>query len=326
MREPPFDVVGVGINSVDYVAVVPAFPLPAGPMSKVRLRAYETQCGGQTATAMVACARLGLHAKYVGAVGSDVGGRLVREALSAAGVDVSSLAIHEAATRFAVILIDERTGERAVLWDFDERLKLRDDELPPAALRSARLVHVDDVDARAAIAAARIARAHDRPVTSDIDQVTDETGELVETVSVAIFAEHVPEQLARRLAGPQPRPADARLHGGNGQRGLRESLLALPRLQGQIFVVTLGQRGALALDEDGFHHQPAYRVKAVDTTGAGDVFRAGFIYAFLGGKPVDDQLRYGNAAAAVSCTRRGAMASAPTLEEVEEMLGRRGKI
>jgi sulfofructose kinase len=322
MPDPRFDVVGVGINSVDYVAVAPAFPMPAGPLSKLRLRAYETQCGGQTATAMAACSRLGLRTKYVGAVGADPGGARVREALAHAGVDVSGIVTRDAATRFAVILIDERTGERAVLWDFDERLKLCDEDLPAAALQSARLVHVDDVDINAAIAAARTARARSLPVTSDIDQVTDATAALVEAVSVAIFAEHVPQQLLRRLSG-QP-AADARPGAceSDGQPALREALSALPRRQEQVFIVTLGERGAIALDEDGFHYQPGYRVKAVDTTGAGDVFRAGLIHALLRGKPVDDQLRYGNAAAAVSCTRRGAMASVPSLEEVEQLLGK----
>ena len=75
----------------------------------------------------------------------------------------------------------------------------------------------------------------------------------------------------------------------------------------------------MALDEDGIHYAPAFQVEAVDTTGAGDVFRAGFIYAMLRGWPTDDILRFANAAAAVSCTRLGALGGIPSLEEVEAL-------
>jgi sugar/nucleoside kinase (ribokinase family) len=133
-----FDVVGVGINSVDRVAVLPGFPRPSGPLSKMRLSRYQTQCGGQTATAMVACARLGLRVAYVGAVGDDADGMLVRQALARTGVDATKVMGRAATTRFALILVDEASGDRAVLWDFDERLKLADADLPADRLRSAR--------------------------------------------------------------------------------------------------------------------------------------------------------------------------------------------
>jgi sugar/nucleoside kinase (ribokinase family) len=84
--------------------------------------------------------------------------------------------------------------------------------------------------------------------------------------------------------------------------------------------VTLGPRGAVLLDGDRFHHQPAFDVHVVDTTGAGDVFRAGFIYAMLRGDSPEGMLRFACATAAVSCTRRGAIASVPTLEEVNALL------
>ena len=76
----------------------------------------------------------------------------------------------------------------------------------------------------------------------------------------------------------------------------------------------------MALDADGIHHAPAFEVEAVDTTGAGDVFRAGFIYALLRGWPTGDILRFANAAAAVSCTRLGALGGIPSLDEVEAMV------
>ncbi len=84
--------------------------------------------------------------------------------------------------------------------------------------------------------------------------------------------------------------------------------------------VTLGDQGAIALDDAGIHYAPAFTVDAVDTTGAGDVFRAGFIYALLRDWPTDEILRFANAAAAVSCTRLGALGGIPALDEIDALM------
>ena len=97
----------------------------------------------------------------------------------------------ECANRFAVITVDETTGERIVLWDRDERLNLEAREIDPRLIASARVIHVDDEDQEAAIAAATMARRAGVPCTSDIDRVTDRTRDLVAAVSIPIFAQHV---------------------------------------------------------------------------------------------------------------------------------------
>ncbi len=332
-RPAAADVVGVGANSVDYVAVVHGFPRPSTPISKLRISRHAVMCGGQMATALATCTRLGLTARYVGATGTDANGRLVREALARFDIDISSLAIHDGANQFAFVLIDEGTGERLIFWDRDDRLNLEDRELPEGALASCRLVHVDDTDQRAAIAAARIARARGVPVTSDIDRVAARTHELVDSVTVAIFAENVPLELAGYIAAPDHEgngQAERRRRQAGGRRKGRTSLKSvdrvaaalsdLPRRPDQVFCATLGGRGAVALDDDGVHYERAFRVQVADTTGAGDVFRGGFIYARLESRTLDDQLRFANAAAAVSCTRLGALASVPSLEEVRALL------
>jgi sulfofructose kinase len=296
-----FDVVGVGANSIDYVGVVRLDPPRSTIGGKVRLRRHARLGGGQAVTTLAACARLGLRCAYVGATGSDANGRLAREALERSGVDVSNTVVRDGFNQFAFIIVDERTGERTVLWDRDERLNLQPAQLPRHVLASARLVHVDDVDEGAAIAAAAIAREHAIPVTSDIDRLTGRTLDLVDAVSVAIFAENVPLQLT-------------------GRASVHEALGSMKRREGQTLCVTRGSNGCVALDDDGLHEHAGFRVKAVDTTAAGDVFRAGFIYGVLQGWGIEKQLRFANAAAATSCTRLGAITSAPSLEEVEVLL------
>src|SRR6267142_524018 len=217
-----WDVIGVGENSVDYVNLLPGYPQPYGPAAKMRIRERRVLCGGQMATAMCACASLGLRAKYVGVTGTDDNGRRIRAELQGRHVDISDLVIRDVENRFAVILVDETTGDRIVLWDRDDRLRLRDRELPTEALAAARVVHVDDVDDDAAIRAATIARSAGAFVTSDIDRLTPRTEELAASVTHAIFAQHVPTHLA-------------------GTNDLEAALRKLRRKHDNVLVVTMGE-------------------------------------------------------------------------------------
>lgn len=293
------DVVGLGESSIDYVYVLPA--LPDEGVSKLPIVSHFSACGGQVATTMVACAALGLRASYVGPIGSDANGVRVRSELTARGVDVSRLLVRTADTRYAVILVEEGSGDRQVLWQRDPRLLLDPGDLTDDLIADARVLHVDAVDEAASIQLATRARERGLIVTSDIDTVTPRTQALLDAVTVAILAEQVPRQLTAE---------------GDVERALR----ALRTRHTGLLCVTLGERGAAALDGDRFHHVPAAPIDAVDTTGAGDVFRAGMIYGLLQQWDSRDVLRFANAAAGISCTRPGAMASVPSLEDI------RGKI
>jgi sugar/nucleoside kinase (ribokinase family) len=253
------------------------------------------------ATAMAACAGFGLSAAYVGCVGNDHNGRLVSSELSRHGVDTSHMLTRGCANRFAVITVDDSTGERIVLWDRDDALNIRRDEIDPALLASARVVHVDDEDQEGAIAAASIAREAGVPVTSDIERITGRTAELVAAVTTPIFAQHVLPEITGE---------------SDVERGLRK----LRRSHAGELCVTLGPQGAMMLTGDELIHEPAPEVAAVDTTGAGDVFRAGFIYAMLNDYPAREKLRFANAAAASACLRAGAMAGVPSRDEVDRLL------
>lgn len=298
--ETTSDVVGLGANSVDYVHLLPGYPQPFGSYAKMKIERQEILCGGQTATAMCACARLGLRARYAGVTGTDENGRRVRNELRRRGIDLTDVIIRDAQNQFAVILVDETNGDRIVLWDRDAQLMMRERDIPVDAIASTRVLHVDDVDQAAAIRAAQIAREHGVAVTSDIDRLTERTPELIDAVSIPIFAQHVPAHVS-------------------GFTDPAQALTALRRSHHTVLCVTLGEQGAMALDATGTHFAPAFEVDAVDTTGAGDVFRAGFIYAWLRGWPTDEILRFANAAAAVSCTRLGALGGIPSLEEVEAL-------
>ncbi|MGH9311849.1 MAG: carbohydrate kinase family protein, partial [Vicinamibacterales bacterium] len=153
----------------------------------------------------------------------------------------------------------------------------------------------------AAVETARIARRAGVPITTDLDRVTERTPELVSLATHPIFAEQVPAALT-------------------GEADPERALRALRRAHQGLLTVTLGAHGAAALDGDRFITIPGHHVRAVDTTGAGDVFRGGFIYGLVRGWSADRMLQFANAAAAVSCTRPGAIDGAPALDDVHLLL------
>jgi sulfofructose kinase len=302
-----WDVIGIGATSVDYVYRLPALPEANGPLSKIRISAHAISCGGQTATALATCAALGLRSKFAGVLGSDENGTRIRAALIERRIDVADALVHDGPNQFAAILIEERTGERIVLWSRDDGIALRPAELAPSLLSSARVVHVDDVDQEAAIQVAQSARDAGAKVTSDIDRVTDRTSALVDAVTIPILAEHVPPALT-------------------GETDLVRAIKKLHRAHHELTCVTLGAHGALITDGRDVHHEPAFPVAAVDTTGAGDIFRGAFIYGLLRGDQPHAMVKFANAAAAVSCTRRGAIDSVPTMSDVEALMQERNQL
>jgi sulfofructose kinase len=293
------DVIGVGTNSVDEVLQLPLATgaLPMGGKARVSDRRFL--CGGQTATVVAACAALGLRSGYVGAFGSDEHGKLIRKTLMDSGIDVRDAIECDAPNRGAVILVDPH-GTRTVLWHRSDRLVLPVEKLQPSALR-ARIVHVDDDDPELAMNAAIVAAKAGVVVTSDLEHTSDYTERLISSVAYPVFEQYLPASITGE---PDP------------ERALRK----LRRLNGGVLVMTRGEQGSVALDGDRFHVAPAFAVKVVDATGAGDVFRAGFIYGVIQAWPVPDILRFANAAAALSCTRLGAIPSVPALGEVQDFL------
>jgi sugar/nucleoside kinase (ribokinase family) len=291
------DVVGVGANSVDFVYRLPSFPSPDSSFAKLRISEHLISCGGQVTTALATCAAMGLHTSYIGTIGSDRNGERMREELNRRGIDTTSAIARNAASPFAVILLDDRHGERMVLWHRDPAIVLTSAEVDRKAVTTARLLHVDDVDLAASIQSASLAMAAGKPVTSDIERTTDDVRALIDAVTIPIFAEHVPTELT-------------------GETNLPRALERLRRPHHSMLCVTLGPRGALLLAGHDVIHEPGISVEALDTTGAGDIFRGAFIYALLRGEPAREIVRFANAAAALSCTRVGAMNSIPSLEEI----------
>ncbi len=299
-QSPFFDVLGIGLNATDTLLLVPEFPPYAG---KVPFARELLSPGGQVATAVVTCARLGLRSKYIGTIGDDLRGQIQRESLNGTGVDTSGLIVRAGCpNQTAYIVIDERTGERTVLWQRSDCLRLSPTEIRAEDIAGARLLHIDGYDIDAAAHAASLARQNDIPVSLDVDTVYAGFDRVLRQVDYLVAGSNWPAKWTGEL---DPFRALTQLQQAYGTR---------------IAAMTLGDRGSLALCNGYWFYSAAFEVHCTDTTGAGDVFHGAFCYAMLAGMKLDAVLEFSNAAAAINCTAIGARGHVPMLDEVEALI------
>lgn len=295
-----FDVVGIGLNAIDYLVCLPRYPVPG---EKLRMTGFSWQGGGQVATALVALSRWGLATQYVGNVGDDDHGRLSLALLRDEGIDLSCVrTVAGATSQFAVILVEEGSGERTILWDRDARIGIRPGDLPLPEIRRARAVLLDGHDVPASVAAAAEARSAGVPVVLDAEKIQDGTFDLLSLCDHVVASRAFAEAFA---PGTESGEAARRIFDRFGPRTA---------------TVTVGAAGAAGFDGGDLVRAPAIRVTAADSTGAGDIFHAGFLYALLAGKPFREILGFANAAAGLSCRRVGGRAAIPALPEIADAM------
>jgi len=298
------DLVGVGLNATDTLIPVAHYPARG---DKVEIRPTTILPGGQTATAVIACQQWGLRTRYIGKVGGDSAAALHAAEFARLGVEAHLLTAPDCPSQQAFILIDD-SGERTVLWRRDHRLALRPEELQRDWIIHSRALHLDGHDTRAAAQAAAWARAASVPVIADLDELYPGVEALLPNVDYLIASRDIPGKLA---------PASGEFSSDD----LQKSLPAVHRRFGcRLTAATLGTDGVLAWDGAQFYYAPAFHVETVDTTGAGDVFHAGFIYALLQGWPLQKRLDFACAAAALNCTAVGARGGIAPLPAIDRLL------
>lgn len=299
MTEPCLvDLVGVGLNATDTLIPLSNFPERG---SKVEYTNASVLPGGQCATTVIACQTWGLTTRYVGKLGDDEAAALHRREFARTGVDARVTTVANAASPQSLILVDNG-GERTVLCRRDERLLLQPADLDRSWIVNARALHVDGFETAAATVAASWARAVGIPVVADLDELYPGVDDLIDNIDYLIVSRDFPARLT-------------------GERSLEN---ALRRMKGRygcaVTAATLGQDGVLAWDGSHFHLRPAFHVQVADTTGAGDIFHAGFIYGLLRGWPLARQLDFACAAAALNCTATGARGGIGSVDAIEFLM------
>ncbi len=292
---PPADVVGVGINATDTIIRLPHFPALD---SKVELLSADVKPGGQVASAIVACRRWGLSARYVGKIGDDAAGKLQMNEMAREGVDARWIVVPGCMSQSSYILVDETSGERTVLWNRDPKIALRPDDLKREWITGSRALLVDGHDTEAAAEAARWAREENIPVVGDFDNRYPHVEALLECVDFIIASKNFPERLTSE----------------------NDLLKSLPKIfrdfKCRLTAATLGRLGVLAWDGQKFLLCPGFVVQAADTTGAGDIFHGAFLYGLVRNWTVEETLKFSCAAAALNCTAPGARGGIASLNQI----------
>ncbi len=294
----PIDIVGVGLNATD--TLIPVSPYPVAG-SKIEIHSASVLPGGQVASAMIACQSWGLRARYIGKLGEDSAAALHADEFRRAGVETRLLAAPGCSSHQSFILVEE-SGERTVLWRRDDRLTIRPDELRREWITDASALHLDGRDTAAAIAAASWANDAGIPVIADLDDVYPGVEELIAKVDYLVVSRDIPGRLSRKA-------------------NLLDALVAVQQRFGcYLTAATLGEEGVLACIGGEFCYRPAFQVAVVDTTGAGDIFHAGFIYGLLQSWCLGQTLDFACAAAALNCAGTGARGGIRPLGEIQTLI------
>ena len=297
------DLVGVGLNATDQIIPVAVYP---GRGSKTEYQGGSLLPGGQVATTVVACQQWGLRTRYVGKLGEDGSAKLHEEAFARAGVETRITTVPGGMSALSTILVDGQ-GERTVLCRRDEGMMLRPGDLRREWIERAGVLHVDGYETEAATLAAGWAREAGVPVIADLDEIYPGVHALLRRIDYLIVSRDFPCRLM-------------------GEADVSVALRAMHAEYGcRLSAATLGEDGVMAWDGAAYRMAAAFQVPVVDTTGAGDIFHAGFIFGLLQGWRLERQLDFACAAAALNCTGVGARGRIESVAAIEALMATGGR-
>ena len=284
---------------LDLLFTVDTLPRPG---EKIDGRGLVMQGGGPVPNVMIGLSRLGFSTALITAIGNDQFGRLGTEALEIEGVTTDYLVHKRGPSDIAIGLIEAASGRRTMV--LNRVIHVAASDITPTRYPRPRLVHLDGRDMPATLKLARWARRVGAIVSFDIGSIRNDVSAVFPLVDHLVVADS--------FALPF-----------TGKRSVRAALRALQRHCPGTVVITAGRRGAVGIEAGRTVEHPAFPVKAVDTTGAGDAFHTGYLLGVLEGRPLPERLRLGAAVAAIKCLTPGARAGLPDRRRLRTFLSRR---
>ena len=298
-----FDITGLGYTAVDYLGFVPHLP---DENTKLEMKGLTIQGGGPAATATVTAGRLGLSASFIGKTGDDIFGEKMREELKREKIDISGMVIEKGKdSQFAFIMVDEKTAARTIVWTRGSLSLMTPDEIDTSIIGSSRGLLIDSLEPAAALYAAKFAREKGIPVLIDAGTMREGVKEILPYCDHIIASELFSDQIS-------------------GGKGHSEALRNISSFGPVSSVVTTGEDGCLALVDNDIVEIKGFGVKAVDTTGAGDVFHGAYLFAVLQGWDTIGCCIFSNAAAALKCRALGGRSAIPDLDEILSFIRKSG--
>lgn len=300
-KSKTFDIIGIGRNSWDRILAVDHFPKPD---EKMNVKASSNQCGGQVANTLVAASRLGAKTLYLGKFGDDAYGQAVRNSLFKANVDISlSKIVPGVPNQSAVIIVDQKNFTRNVFTLKDPKLDIQSKDFQAKNYTDTKILYLGARNIEEIKAFAKTGKSKGCLVAADLDENHPEVDEFLSNVSI-LFC-----------------PKSYLDHYGPSDESVQSKIKLLQEKHSlKIIVCTLGAQGSIAFDGKQFYQKDAFKIQVTDTTGAGDVFQAGFLVALLKRKPIEECLQFANAVAALKCMHIGSQEGSPTMLETEKFI------
>ena len=303
LAQRPFDVIGLGVNALDLVGVIDGYPKPD---TKVPMLEFDVQGGGVVATALATSARLGLKARYIGKFGTDFWSRASVRSLAHEGVDVRHVIRVKGPGHVSLVIADRVTGTRTLFYRRPPSYEIRPEELDRAAITAGRLLHVDGIDAAAALQGVRWAKASGMRVTMDGERLTEGTEKVWPLTDLLVCNPRFLKQVT-------------------GRTSLEDGLRELASRGPSRVAATLAEEGALGLENDCWVRAPGFKITPVDTNGAGDVFHGACTLGELRSWPLELTLSFSSAVAAIKCMSLGGRRGIPRMPEVLKFLKAHGR-
>lgn len=283
-----------------------AFPTPG---KEVLVDDFVMTLGSASAICAVGLARLGTSVAFAGKVGADVWGRYCLDSMAAAGIDLS-LVLSDPGIKTGVTVSITSARDRALVSYLGSIMALRGADVTDGMLKGFDHLHVSSYFLQQNLrpgCAALFARARALGLTTSLDPGFDPSEswgrDLLDTLrEVDLFF-----------------PNEVELKGITGCESIAEGLRRLDNGRTRV-VAKLGAQGCMTTDGDCLVEAKAFPVTPVDTTGAGDSFDAGFLHAWLGGRPLLECLRWGAACGSLSTRGAGGTGSQADSAEVERLL------
>ena len=293
-------IVCLGHAALDRIYRIAAFPPTP---QKLAALGMEEVGGGMAANAAVAAARLGADVAFCGRVGDDLAGHEIRDGLQREGIDTTQLRAFPGGISSTSAVIVDTGGERLLVNHRGGGLADDAEWLDVGIVRSARVVLADVRWPQGALVLFRAARAAGVPTVLDADfGAGDALSALLAETDYALFST----------------PGLAEFSSADPEAALRQARALGPAHAG----VTQGAKGYLWMDERGVHRRPAFDVAVIDTSGAGDAFHGGFIWALAEGESIDICVASGQAAAALKCCQVGNRAGLPDAATLRAFMAR----
>jgi sulfofructose kinase len=294
--------IGIGNPVADLLINIDKLP---GPDQAAKLMEISYQFGGKVPTAISALGRLGVPCGMIGVVGDDDEGHACIGDFALQNVDASHMIVDkETHTRLSVVLSD-RSGERNFLRREEKVRTPKVEELDKDYIIQASVLHLSAAGQAERTAAEWVRGAGGR-VSFDADGYKPEYEDMASLIDAFITSE---SYYTSRYPGKDLEYCCRDIH----EKG-----------PGAV-VVTLGSRGCACFSDGSFELVPAYKVKVVDATGAGDTFHGAFILGMLKGWSVVESAKFASAVSAIKCMAIGGRVALPTLAMVQQFIDSNGK-